>query len=193
MMGDNQPFLAQEMNPVRRALVAAITISPLVISRSTLAMGVEPSSTGRITDFDFLRGTWKVRHRALIDQHWQEFEGQVESRALLAGQSNVDDNVWTWKGKLYRGLAVRVFDPERSHWSIFWLDGRSPEKFGPPTVGGFQGNIGTFLGEDSLAGKPIRVRLRWFTEDPGRPRWEQSYSFDQGSTWEPNWIWNFQR
>ena len=45
----------------RRALLAAIAAASLVtISARSFAMAPIPLPTGRITDFDFLRGHWKV-------------------------------------------------------------------------------------------------------------------------------------
>jgi hypothetical protein len=178
----------------RRALLAAVAATALVTaSAPSFGMARPPLPTGRITDFDFLHGHWKVKHRALIQQRWQEFEGEVTSRPLLAGQTNIDDNIWTLNGKTSRGLAVRIFDPKSSRWSIFWLDDRAPEKFGPPAVGGFTGNKGLFYGDEEYQGKPVRVRLSWFIDGPDRARWEQAYSFDNEATWQPNWLWFFDR
>lgn len=179
---------------LRRALLLAIGAAPIAAASSKcLATAGEAVPTGKITDFDFLRGRWRVRHQAFIQERWQEFEGEVTSRPLLGGQTNIDDNIWQWNGKTLRGLAVRVFDPRTSRWSIFWLDGRAPEKFGPPAVGGFSGNTGTFYGDEEFNGKPVRARLRWLVESSDRARWEQAYSFDGEKSWEPNWIWHFTR
>jgi hypothetical protein len=189
-----EPGERDESDIDRRAFLAAIAAASLVTaSARTFAMVRTHLPTGRITDFDFLRGHWKVKHRAFAQQRWQEFEGEVTSRPLLAGQTNIDDNIWTWNGNTYRGLAVRVFDPKSSRWSIFWLDGRSPERFGPPAVGGFSGNKGTFYGDEESQGKPVRVRLSWFIDGADHARWEQAYSSDNEATWQPNWLWFFER
>jgi hypothetical protein len=187
------PGDAGEPDLLRRALLAAIAAAPIAAASSSRATNREPLPTGKITDFDFLRGRWRVHHRAFVQERWQEFEGEVASRPLVGGQANVDDNIWQWNGKTYRGLAVRVFDRKTSRWSIFWLDARSPERFGPPAIGGFIGTTGSFYGDEEFKGKPVRTRLIWSVDSPDSARWEQAYSFDKEATWEPNWIWQFKR
>jgi hypothetical protein len=179
---------------LRRALLVALSTGSLAAASGSHAMrSGQLLPTGKATDFDFLRGSWSVHHRAFIQNRWQEFDGEVSSRPLVGGQSNVDDNLWTWNGQAHRGLAVRVFDPTTSRWSIFWLDGRAPERFGPAAVGGFTGGVGTFYGDEEWGGKAVRARLRWLLDGPDRARWEQAYSFDQEDTWELNWIMDFRR
>lgn len=37
--------------------------------------------------------------------------------------------------------------------------------------------------------RTILARFRWLDTDSPHPRWEQDFSFDDGSTWEPvNWV-----
>jgi hypothetical protein len=49
------------------------------------------------------------------------------------------------------------------------------------------------LWDDTLDGKPIRVRFIWSKITPTSCQWEQAYSRDAGVTWESNWIMNFTR
>jgi hypothetical protein len=48
------------------------------------------------------------------------------------------------------------------------------------------------VGEDLLAGRPIRVRFDW-TRGATTARWEQAFSPDGGETWETNWVAEFTR
>jgi hypothetical protein len=48
--------------------------------------------------------------------------------------------------------------------------------------------VGTFYADDTLRGKPIKVRFIWSHITPDSARWEQAYSADGGKTWETNWI-----
>jgi hypothetical protein len=152
---------------------------------------VEPGPA--VHDFDFLPGTWTVHHRRLKERlagsdAWEEFEGTSTAWPLLGGAGNVDDNVLELPGGTYRAISVRSFDPVASTWSIWWLDGRNPGVLDPPVVGGFADGIGTFIGRDTLDGRPILVRFRWSRLSDATWRWEQAFSPDDGATWEVNWV-----
>jgi hypothetical protein len=78
----------------------------------------------------------------------------------------------------------------RRKWSIWWIDARNPSHLDPPVVGGFKNGIGTFYANDTLKGKPIRIRFLW-TNLTSEPHWEQAFSDDGGKTWETNWTMEF--
>ena len=150
------------------------------------------------TDFDFSLGDWNVRHRRLKKRlagctEWTEFSGRVSNGALLGGYGNVEDNLLHLPEGPYRAVALRSFDPQRGQWSIWWLDGRFPGQLDVPVVGRFEQGVGTFYADDTLDGRPIKVRFLWFTATPEQPRWEQAFSADDGATWETNWIMDFFR
>lgn len=149
-------------------------------------------------DFDFLRGEWHAHHRRLRERltgcsDWQEFEGTSSMRLLLGGMGHVDDNLLHLPGGSYRALTLRVFDPHLREWAIWWLDARRPHALDVPMKGRFDGPRGTFLAEDLLEGRPIRVRFSWDASDPDAPHWEQAFSADAGQSWEVNWTMAFSR
>jgi hypothetical protein len=150
------------------------------------------------TDFDFEIGDWTVRHRRLRERlvgcdDWVEFRGESSTRKVLGGFGNVEDNLIHLPDGPYRAIAVRSFHPESGAWSIWWLDGRFPDRMDVPVVGRFDDGIGRFFADDVFNGAPIRIRFLWTTTDPRRPRWEQAFSADGGATWETNWIMDFSR
>ncbi len=150
------------------------------------------------TDFDFLLGRWHVHHRRLDDRlvgctTWSEFAGTCDARPILGGRGNLDDNTLELPTGTYRAASLRAYDEATDRWSIWWLDGRHPDRLDVPVVGAFVQGVGPFLAHDQLAGRPIQVRFRWTIEDPGRPRWEQAFSADGGATWETNWTMAFTR
>jgi len=149
-------------------------------------------------DFDFLFGDWQVAHRRLDARlqgctTWTAFAGRSTTRPILGGHGNVEDNVLGFPDGEVRAAAFRAFDPGRRRWAIWWLDARAPHHLDVPVVGGFDGATGTFLAEDVLDGRPIRVRFTWRRDDPARPVWEQAFSADGGASWETNWTMAFTR
>ncbi|HEX5184356.1 MAG TPA: DUF1579 domain-containing protein [Allosphingosinicella sp.] len=156
-----------------------------------------PDGGSGATAFDFLFGNWRVRHRKLRRRlagctQWDEFEGESTSRPILGGLGNIEENVLDDPGGAYRALALRLFDPARGAWSIWWVDGRHL-RLEPPVHGRFQDGAGLFIGEDRLDDRPILVRFLWSAAERSRPRWEQAFSADGGGTWETNWIMRFER
>ena len=112
----------------------------------------------------------------------------------MDGLANMDDNVFDMPGGTYRGVALRSYDPKSGQWAIWWLDGRNP--FGdldPPVKGRFENGVGTFYADDTLRGKPIRVRFIWSHITATSAHWEQAFSPDGGKTWEINWLTDFRR
>lgn len=157
-----------------------------------------PKLAGAPTDFDFLAGRWKVSHRRLRkrlagNRDWDEFGGDFENFPVLGGFGNIGDNVMAFPGGTVRGIGLRAFDPDTRQWSSWWLDGRDPTAIQPPVLGGFADGIGTFVGDDTLDGRPIKTRVTWSRITPRSARWEQACSGDQGRTWETNWISDFER
>jgi hypothetical protein len=149
-------------------------------------------------DFDFLVGRWRVRHRRLRqrlagNEEWQEFGGTCVMQTILGGRGNLDDNVLDLPSGAYRAASIRAFDADLRRWSIWWLDGRSPHRLDVPVLGCFEHGVGSFYADDTLDGRPIRVRFRWTDTRTESPRWEQAFSADAGASWETNWTMTFLR
>jgi hypothetical protein len=148
-------------------------------------------------DFDFQFGRWRVRHRRLLLRlqdctDWAEFDGTSEVWPILGGLGNIEDNVLELPGGTYRAVALRSFDPATGQWAIWWLDGRFPGQLDVPVRGAFADGVGTFLADDVLDGRAIRVRLTWSDITRDSATWQQAFSPD-GGAWETNWIMAFTR
>lgn len=146
----------------------------------------------RAHDWDWLVGSWDVRHRRLKerlvgDTHWEEFGGKSSFWPTLGGLGNVDDNIVELPGDTYRGATVRAYDPATDQWAIWWIDGRDPMNIDVPVRGRFDKGLGTFLGNATFKGRPILMRFKWQDLHSKRPWWEQAFSPDDGKTWEINW------
>lgn len=160
------------------------------------------ASTGASTvtdhshDFDFLVGKWKVHHwrlaQRLAGNHdWVEFDGTSRLWLTMDGHGTIDDNYVGLPGGPYRAVGIRCYDPKTQQWAIWWLDQRQPRIIEPPVFGNFQNGVGTFEGDDTFNGKPIKVRFVWSKVTPNSAHWEQAFSADDGKTWETNWRMEF--
>ena len=148
-------------------------------------------------DFDFFHGRWKVSHRRLRnrlvgDTVWEEFAGTCDTQPIIGGLGNLDDNLLELPAGTYRAATLRLFNAGTGLWSIWWVDARDP-RLEPPVHGGFESGVGTFYGDDNLAGRPIRVRFSWSQITPHSARWDQAFSADGGKSFEPNWTMRFAR
>ena len=124
---------------------------------------------------------------------WEEFSGQSETRPVLDGNGNIEDNVLHFPSGAYRAIAIRSYDPASHSWAIWWLSTNNPHQLDVPVIGKFEAGVGTFLADETLNGTLVKVRFLWLRTDSASPRWEQAMSVDGGSTWETNWTMDFER
>jgi hypothetical protein len=145
-------------------------------------------------DFDFWMGTWRIHNRRLRARlagstEWDAFEARGQTWPILNGLGNRDEfRTDFWPD--FVGMTFRFFDPATRKWSIYWADSRHGV-LEPPVVGSFEGDVGTFYGDDVFEGRPIRVRFIWTRGTS--PRWEQAFSADGGRTFETNWTMDMSR
>jgi len=85
-----------------------------------------------------------------------------------------------------------LIDAKTGLWSIWWFDPRNLV-VDPPVQGGFKDGVGSFECDDTLNGKPIKVRYRWTEITANSAHWDQAFSPDGGATWEVNWRMDFRR
>jgi hypothetical protein len=127
-------------------------------------------------------------------REWLDVDGTATNGDLMGGKANVEEHTINVPSDAYRAVALRSYDPKASQWSIWWLDGRAPHgDLDPPVQGRFENGVGTFYGDTTINGKPMRVRFVWSQITATSARWEQAYSPDAGKTWETNWIMEFRR
>ena len=147
-------------------------------------------------DFDFLYGSWRVHNRWLRERFagsddWEEFEATSLVRPLVGGLGN-EDEFRTGHAGGFVAMSLRLFDPALGRWAIYWADSRRRGLLDPPVLGGFDGDVGTFEGRDTLGGRPSSC-ASWTDVRTPTPRWQQAFSDDDGRTWEPNWEMRFTR
>ena len=149
---------------------------------------------GDVHDFDFLRGRWRVHNRRLMTRlrgasDWKTFEATHAFEHRLGGVANVDQMDVPSEG--FSGMTVRCFNQAERRWAIYWItDKRGVLE--PPVYGGFDGDVGTFVGHDVDDGRDVHVRFTWTRLSRHAARWEQAFSLD-GRAWETNWVMDFTR
>jgi hypothetical protein len=190
------------MNSFGITLVTALAAIGVVIPASASQDNPQRSDkvdVSGLRDFDFLVGEWRVQHRRLKERlannhEWIEFDGTASNRPLMDGWGNVDESRINIPGDHYWGIGLRAYDSKTGLWAIWWVDSRSPHgAVEPPVKGKFTNGVGTFYADDTLRGKPIRVRFTWSQITPTSAHWEQAFSPDGGETWESNWTMEFRR
>lgn len=158
-------------------------------------MSAEPIDTPpEIHDFDFIHGRWTVEHRRLKRglgaDDWDLFSSTSSCEPRLGGLANIEQLDCPARG--WTGMAVRAFDIAAGEWVIHWvssLDGRVQ----PPVRGRFHSDGCVLEGPDMDGDRRIVARYTWSDIGPDSARWTQAFSYDDGATWETNWVMDFTR
>jgi Tol biopolymer transport system component len=143
-------------------------------------------------DFDFLTGDRVSNNKRLVKRlqnsnEWITSEAVVNNRTFLHGISNLDVSTTIRNGVPFETLSLQIFNPRTRLWSLYWIDGNTGA-VDPPVTGSFEGSIGTFYGRIVWHGTPVLVMYQWDKTNPLQPGWSQSYSTDDGKTWELNMV-----
>ncbi|MGO4738029.1 DUF1579 domain-containing protein [Bosea sp. 2KB_26] len=152
------------------------------------------SATSR-NGFDFNHGEWRVSHRKLRTRgvgsgEWDQFETRTDAQLLMGGTVSIDETDFTDRG--FKGMSLRLYDPAQDQWAIYWINS-SDGAMQPPVFGRFTDGKGVFEGDDLDGVRPIRVRFEWTGTETATPQWSQAFSYDDGQSWETNWVMLFRR
>jgi hypothetical protein len=185
------------MSFTRTALIAAVLIAtPAAAQEASVPPGFTMERTGSEHDFAYFEGAWTTTQHRLRTRvppganDWEDFPGTLCATPYLEGRASVDELYFPTRG--HAGFTLRLFDPERRQWSIYWVNSTNGRLDPIPVVGGFEGSRGEFYARDQIEGRPIKVRYLWTLIDRDHARWEQAFSFDD-RTWETNWTADFTR
>jgi hypothetical protein len=150
-------------------------------------------------DFDFLFGRRTGLNRKRVnplvprDKEWIEFEGRNDAVPIVGGLGNAETfEAPDFPGRPgFEGFTLRLFEPETGLWRIWWASSVGNGQLDNPVVGRFRDGVGIFECDDVVDGVALRVRYTWQRIASDSSIWEQSFSFDGGSSWDVNWIAEF--
>jgi hypothetical protein len=143
-------------------------------------------------DFDFEIGTWKTKLNRLADplsgsQTWVEYEGTTVVKKVFNGMANLVELTAEGPGGQFKGLSLRLYDPQAHQWSLNFANMKNGVMT-TPTIGEFKNGQGEFYCQETLNGRAILVKFVISKITSDSCRFEQSFSDDGGKTWEVNWI-----
>lgn len=197
----NQPNLTE---PTRRTLLqaaAGMAIAGAVdsaVAQDTAAKkkeeakpkAAEPAkqkAEGKVGDFNFLAGEWRINHRRLKSPgEWDEFKGEATCWTVLGGVASIEE--LRIPARNFSGMGIRLLDVEKKVWADFWINSKSGVLTPPGLAGVFENGEGIFDADDTDDGKPIKVRGIWDRITAKSCRWRQGVSRDGGKTWEYSWF-----
>ncbi|CAN7277003.1 hypothetical protein LJR164_001326 [Phenylobacterium sp. LjRoot164] len=150
---------------------------------------------GSAHDFDFNHGDWDVTNRRLKvrgvgSDDWEVFPSYEKAELWMGGAVSIDESDFPTKG--FKGMTLRLYEPGEDRWAIYWINSKDGQ-LQPPVYGRFKDGKGVFAGDDVDDGRPVKVLFDWSGTDTETPRWSQAFSYDDGATWETNWIMEFRR
>lgn len=185
----------------RRSLLLAAAAGLGLAPASLQALGAAPAPApdagappGKVGEFNFLAGTWKIRHRrpkGTDGTTWDEFSGEATCWTVLGGAGSIEE--LRIPSRNFSGLGIRLLDQEKHLWTDFWVSGSSGVLAPPGTTGSFQDGVGTFVADDVDGQTPIKVRGVWDRITPTSCRWSQAISRDGGATWREDWVMHWVR
>lgn len=149
-------------------------------------------------DFDFEFGSWNAHLRRLVhplsgSDEWVEYDGTSVVRKVWNGAANLGEFSVSGKAGQIEGMSLRLYSPESHKWSIYWANRKDGDLAVPPMVGEFKDGRGEFYDHETFQGKPIMVRFIFSDVTPRSFQLEQSFSPDDGKSWEANWVATFTR
>lgn len=142
-------------------------------------------------DFDFAIGSWgtKILHLQRSPgkpDTWAVWTGTVVAAKVWGGRANIQEiEVNTPSGRVDE-LRLCLYRPQLREWYLHWADSDDGVLV-PPLIGQFASGSGRFYDQEDYKGRAIFVRDLYSQIGPRAYHWQQAFSSDGGTTWDPNW------
>jgi hypothetical protein len=155
-------------------------------------------TSGSAHDFDFQIGIWRVElerlARRLAGSHdWRSYRGSLVVQRLWNGRANVGELDVRRGADRIETIVLRTYNPQTRQWSDYGVDTTDGSVLFPPVVGRFRNGRGELYDREAYAGRTILVRYVFDDITARSCRFVQSFSSDNGKTWERNVVALFTR
>lgn len=195
-------ILKNTLNPAwtaGRVLLFSLLVGGLLSSCTrahAVAQAPEPPQSSKLRDgqhdFDFNIGTWKTHIRRLLhpltgSNDWVDLNGTVHVRKVWNGRAQLEEIEADGSTGHFEGLTLFLYNPRAHQWGQYFANS-SEGVLNQPGIGEFKNGRGEFLDQESFNGRTILVRFVWSDINPDSHHVEQSFSEDDGRTWEPNFV-----
>jgi hypothetical protein len=143
-------------------------------------------------DFDFEIGNWKtslkrLQHPLTGSATWVEYTGTSNVTKVWGGRANLVELDVTGPAGHIEALSLRIYNPDARQWSLNFSSVRSGT-MAQPTIGEFKNGCGEFIDQETYNNRAILVKFIITQVSPDECHFEQSFSDDNGKTWEMNWV-----
>ena len=156
------------------------------------AQDAAPAARDGSHDFDFNIGTWHthlhtLQHPLTGSKTWDELKGTVTVRKIWGGKASMEEIDASGPSQHLEGMTLFLYNPQSHQWSQTFASS-SDGTLGTPAIGAFKDGRGELIDQEPYNGRAILVRTVWSDIKPNSHHFEQSYSDDNGKTWEPNFV-----
>lgn len=187
-MSDDDSTSSQRRELLQMAAGLAAVSSIAGVAR---AEAKKPAPTGKLGDFDFLTGEWKIHNKQPKAGGFDEFKGEATVTSILGGLVSIEE--LRIPARNFSGMGLRLLDLENKLWADFWVNSKSGVLGSVPAWGSFVDGVGLWDSDDKDGDTPIIVRGAWDQITKKSCRWYQAVSRDDGKTWEENWVMHWTR
>ena len=142
-------------------------------------------------DFDFVLGGWKTRilHRQQAPGKgldWTVWTGSVMAAKVWGGRANIQEIEVNTPSGTIEELRLCLYRPLVHQWYLYMADS-SGGVLGKPMIGRFKEGVGSFYDQEDANGRTLFVRHRYSEIARRSYHWQQAFSDDGGTSWQPNW------
>lgn len=173
--------------------IGALIITSIHKGQNSMAEETKVKKNGKIGEFDFLSGEWKIKNQQLkkgSKTDWEYFDGEATVFSILGGLISIEE--LRIPSKNFSGMGLRALNLETGVWADHWVNAKSGA-VGDPMLGNFVNGDGIFIIDDLQDEKPVKYISAWDMITKDSCRWYQGTSYDGGKTWEKSWIMNWTR